>query len=144
MTEAYAENRNKEVVRRIFEDSINLGRLDLLNQLIADDYVGQVSGPPSGRAEFTATVEALREGFPDIQYELENLVAEGDEVAVRWRWSGTHRATFHGPGGAVLPPTGKAVANDGMAIFEVKEGKAVRSWVLTDRLGFLQAVGARP
>src|SRR5262249_41450532 len=98
---------------------------------------------PSGRAAFLIPIEALREGFPDIHYTLEDLLAEGDKVAVRWHWKGTHRATFHGPGG-VYPATGKVISNDGMAIFQLKDGRVVRSWLMTDRLGFLQEVGALP
>src|SRR5215831_13498070 len=143
MSDVSVEKHNKEVVRRIFEDSINSGKLELLNQLIAEDYVGQGAGPPSGRSAFAATMQALREGFPDIHYRLEDLVAEGDKVAVRWQWKGTHRGTFRGPAG-VFAPTGKAVSNDGMAIFQLKEGKVVRSWLSTDRLGFLQEVGGLP
>jgi steroid delta-isomerase-like uncharacterized protein len=143
-TEMSATEDNKRVVRRVFEDAINSRRMDLLNELIADDYVGaQGVTASSGRATFTGSIQALIDGFPDLQYKLEDLVAEGDRVTVRWQWKGTHRGTYRGPGG-VYPPTGTQVSNDGMAFFQVKDGKVQRSWLLTDRLGFLQEIGAFP
>jgi steroid delta-isomerase-like uncharacterized protein len=116
-----------------------------LTELIAEDYVGMREGgtPPTGRAGFIGVMQALREGFPDIHYTLADLIAEGDRVAVRWQWRGTHRGTFRGPGGT-YPPTEKQLSNDGMAVFQIKDGKVARSWLLTDRLGFLQEVGALP
>jgi steroid delta-isomerase-like uncharacterized protein len=97
----------------------------------------------SGRATFTGSIQALIDGFPDLQYKLEDLVAEGDRVTVRWQWKGTHRGTYRGPGG-VYPPTGNQISNDGMAFFQVKDGKVQRSWLITDRLGFLQELGVLP
>lgn len=135
---------NKRAVRRIFEDYVNEPRTELLNELFADDYVGAQSGTaPMGPAGFATTLQALREGFPDIRYSIEDLIAEGDVVAVRWQWTGTHRGVFRGPAGA-FQPTGKTVSNDGIAIFHVSGGKAVRASLITDRLGFLQQIGAVP
>lgn len=72
------------------------------------------------------------------------MVTQGDRVSVRWQWKGTHRATFHGPGG-VYAPTGNQITNDGMAVFQVKDGKVVRSWMITDRFGFCsRQIGALP
>jgi predicted ester cyclase len=86
---------NGRVVRRIFEEYVNAQRTDLLNELVADECVGMQSGSQAmGRAAFAATLEALRRGFPDIRYSLEELPAEGDFVAVRWQWTGTHRALW--------------------------------------------------
>src|SRR5262245_9858764 len=85
MADVSVEKHNKEVVRRIFEDAINTGKLELLSQLIADDYVGNPGAGPVGRAGFSGAIAALREGFPDIHYTLGDLVAEGDRVAVRWQ-----------------------------------------------------------
>jgi predicted ester cyclase len=142
MTSIRTQEDNKQVVRRIFEDGVNSRKMELLNQLIADDYVGPQGGT-TGPAAFTGPIQGLIEGFPDIHYKIEDLVAEGDRVALRWRWDGTHRGTYRGPGG-VFAPTGKHVANDGMAVFQLKDGKVQRSWLITDRLGFLQEIGALP
>lgn len=70
---------------------------------------------------------------------MEDLVAEGDRVAVRWTWKGTHKGTFGG-----FLPSQKQLANDGMAIYQVKDSEVVRAWTQTDRLGFLQEIGVMP
>jgi steroid delta-isomerase-like uncharacterized protein len=135
---------NKAVVRRVFEEAVNQGRFELLDELIAEDYAGANSGATtSGRAAFLKPLRALKEAFPDLHYHLEEVIAEGDSVVVHWHWTGTHRGTYHGPGGT-YPPTGKSISNEGVALFEVREGKVQRGRVLTDRLGFLQEVGAAP
>jgi predicted ester cyclase len=145
MSDSAVYEQNKRVVRRIFEEAVNGKKLELLGELVAEDYTG-MQGPLAirGPAGFARSLQALIEGFPDIHYQLDDLVADGDRVAVRWQWKGTHRAEFHGPGGVSYPPTGNQVANDGMAIFHIKDGKVRSAWLITDRLGFLQMVGALP
>lgn len=135
---------NKQVVRRILEDYLNRGRRELLDELFAEDYSGVQSGAPAmGRDGFAASSAALREGFPDVQYSILDLVAEGDRVTARWQWQGTHRGVFRGPAGT-FPPTGKSISNDGIGVFQVEDGKVKRAWLITDRLGFLQGIGALP
>ena len=128
---------NKQIVRSIYEDCINTGNLAALSNFIDASYVG-----PSGERGpdgFAATVGGLRAGFPDIHFTIEDLMADGDRVALRWKWEGTHQNTFRG-----FEPTGKRVSNSALAIYELREGKVVRAWLQTDRLGFLEAMGALP
>jgi steroid delta-isomerase-like uncharacterized protein len=127
---------NKRSIERLF-DTFNHGDLAPLEELVAPDYVGPQGD--RGPAGFRAVVVGLRAAFPDIHYTVEELVAEGDKVAVRWHWTGTHRGTFR-----VYPATGKAVSNSGSGIFHCKGGKIVAAALETDRLGFLQQVGAVP
>ncbi|MBS2028554.1 MAG: ester cyclase [Deltaproteobacteria bacterium] len=136
--------QNKAVVRKVFEEGVNRGKFEVIERLIADDYVGANSGAAvKGPPAFIKPLMALHEAFPDIQYKFDDVIAEGDKVAVHWHWTGTHQGTFHGPAG-VFAPTGKLVTNEGMAIFEVKGGKVSRAVLLTDRLSFLQDMGAVP
>ncbi|HEX6272872.1 MAG TPA: ester cyclase [Polyangiaceae bacterium] len=129
------EDRNKTLVRSLYEDCINTGRLERLGEYVADEYVG-VRGErgPSG---FAGVIAALRRGIPDIRFTLEDLVAEGDRVAVRWTWRGTHQGPFAG-----FSPTGKTLENRAIAIYRIEDGKVVRAWLESDRLGFLQQMGA--
>lgn len=76
---------NEQNVRKLFE-YMNQGQLGRLAEVIADDYVGASS--EQGPAGFGAVVERLCKGVPDLHYELEEVVAKGDQVAVRWTWSG--------------------------------------------------------
>jgi steroid delta-isomerase-like uncharacterized protein len=135
-TEQLAEP-NKRLIRKLYEEGLNRGNMDLVAQLISDDYVG--SHGEKGPAGFLNPTGALLKGFPDIHYTLEDLVAEGDRVAVRWKWEGTHKGPFGG-----FPASGKRVTNDGIAIFQIKNNRVIQVWIQTDRLGFLQEMGAVP
>jgi predicted ester cyclase len=126
---------NKRVIRSLYEDCINPGRLEPLAQLVSDDYVGPRG--ERGVTGFTANLVALRTGFPDIHFTLDDLVAEGDRVSVRWSWRATHAGEFNG-----LAPTDKQISNTGMAFYQLADHKIIRSWVETDRLGALQQLGA--
>jgi steroid delta-isomerase-like uncharacterized protein len=130
-------DRNKQFVQTLYQDCINSGRLDLLDDLISIEFAAP--GGQRGPSGFAGNVQELRTGFPDIHFTLEDLIAEGDRVVVRWKWEGTHRGSFRG-----LPPSQKHVNNTGIAIYQFDDGKIVRAWVETDRLGALQQIGAVP
>jgi steroid delta-isomerase-like uncharacterized protein len=129
--------KNKQQVRRLYEECMNGNKMALLSELVADEFTN--ARGQHGPAAFGVNLEMLHGGFPDIHYEVEDLLAEGDRVTVRWHWKGTHRGTFAG-----YAPTGKTVTNEGMAIFQLRDGKIVQSWLQTDRLGFLQEIGVVP
>jgi steroid delta-isomerase-like uncharacterized protein len=128
---------NKGNINKLFEACFNQGDLGLLDALVAPDYVGPqgVKGP----AGFRGVVAGLQAAFPDIHYTIDEVVAENDRVAVRWHWTGTHKAPFR-----TYPATGKTMSNTGTGIFRFKNGKIVSAALETDRLGFLQQVGAVP
>jgi predicted ester cyclase len=135
MSEQIRED-NKHTVRRLFE-TFNGADLAAIDSLVGPEYVGAQGG--QGPAGFKAVVVGLRAAFPDLHYTLDDVMAEGDQVAVRWHWTGTHRAAFRG-----FPPTGKPVTNTGAGIFRVATGKVVAAVLETDRLGFLEQIGAVP
>ncbi len=127
---------NRHNVETLFQ-TFNTGDLGRLDDLIAADYVGpQGDKGPDG---FRKVIAGLRAAFPDIHYTVDDVVAEGDRVAIRWHWTGTHRAPFR-----VIPATGKSVTNAGLAIFRLAGGKVVAAALETDRLGFLEQIGAVP
>jgi len=128
---------NKRRVETLFNDCFNRGDLALLDDLVAPAYVGpQGSQGPDG---FRGIVAGLRTGFPDIHYTLDELMAEGDRVAVRWHWTGTNSGPFR-----AFAPTGKTLTNPGVGIFQLKDGKIVAASMETDRLGFLEQMGVVP
>jgi predicted ester cyclase len=126
---------NRQLVRRLYDECINPGRLERLADFVSGDFVGPGNG--RGPESFAATIGALRAGFPDLAYKLEDVVADGDRVAVRWTLRGTHTGTFR-----TFSPTGKKIANRGFAVFHLAGGKIVGATVETDRLGFLLDIGA--
>ena len=111
-------DENKRNVETLFDDCFNQGDLGLIDQLVGPEYVGPQGD--KGPAGFRAVVVGLRTGFPDIHYTLEDVIAEGDRVAVRWHWTGTHKGPFR-----AFPPTGKTFTNPGVGIFQFKDGKIV-------------------
>jgi steroid delta-isomerase-like uncharacterized protein len=131
-----SREQNKQDVGRLFE-TFNQGDLGLVDQLVGPEYVGAQGD--KGPAGFKAVVVGLRSAFPDLHYTLDDVVAEGDQVAVRWHWTGTHKAPFR-----AFPATGKSVSNTGAGIFRFKDGKIVAASLETDRLGFLEQIGAVP
>ncbi|UJR85522.1 ester cyclase [Sandaracinus amylolyticus] len=123
------------VVRRVFDEVVNQRRTELLPELFAADYEGPQGG--RGPASFGALVDTLRGGFPDIQYVLDEVIAQGDRVAVRWSWSGTHRGTFR-----TFAPTGRTITHRGMSFFELRGGRITRSWTELDRQAFAEQLSA--
>lgn len=126
---------NKQLMRAVYEDHINTGRLEPLADLVSADYVSPTG--ERGPASFLANIAELRAGFPDIRFTIDQLIGEADRVVVQWSWQATHTGTFRG-----VAPTGKRITNSGIAIYQLAGGKIVRNWLETDRLGALQQMGA--
>jgi predicted ester cyclase/heme-degrading monooxygenase HmoA len=131
------EQTNKEVIRNLYEESMNKGKIELLGNFVSGEYVGARGG--KGVAAFREPVTSVLNAMPDAQWQIQELVSEGDKVVVRWKLKGTHTGAFQH-----ISPTGNTVSNDGMAIFQMKDGKIIGSQVHTDRLGFLQQLEALP
>ena len=77
--------------------------------------------------------------FPDLHFTIEDLIAEGGTVVVRFTTRGTHQGTLMG-----IPPTGKQVSGTGMFIDRIVNGKGVEQWFNSDILGLLQQLGVLP
>src|SRR5688572_5869471 len=132
--------KNKALMRRVFEEVFNQGRMDVVDQLTASEFVVHRGGQSlRGREPNKAYVSALRRGFPDLKFTIEELVAEGDLVVTRWSASGTHEGTFQG-----VPPTGRRFNVSGIDIDRVEGGKAVECWAVMDELGLMQQLGLVP
>ena len=131
---------NKAIFRRYFEDVLNAGRIDLIDELIAPDYVSHYptgydfGGGPEDVKQIVTTV---RTGFPDVHFRIEDLLAEDDRVVGRWTFRGTHRGDFMG-----ISPSGKNVSVMGIAIYRIVDGQIAEAWVAWDALGLMQQIGA--
>jgi len=130
--------KNKNLVRRLFEEVLNGGRLELLDALIAPGYVenNPAPGQAAGAAGVKAKIEGLRAAFPDLRFVLEELVGEGAIVAARYHWEGTHEGTFLG-----IPPTGRRVLVRGMDFYRFADGWLVEHWDNVDEFGMLSQLG---
>ena len=134
---------NKVVVRREMEELFNhTGNLDATEEIIDPNYVsyeptsGETRGI-EGAKQFAAT---YREAFPDLTCTIEDMVAEGDKVVVRFRARGTHQGETEAFG----PPTGKRMEITGITIKRLSEGKIVEAWTNFDALGMMQQLGLIP
>ena len=126
---------------RIVDDAWNKGNLEALDELHADGYVEHVipSAPDVvGLVAFRQLVAHTRTAYPDFHITIHELVADGDKMAARWTWTGTHSAQtpIH-----ALPPTGKHVTVNGFHFFHTQQGKLIEGWQFADGLGLLQQLG---
>jgi predicted ester cyclase len=128
---------NPQIVRSIYEVSMNQNQPKLLETLFSPDYTGPEG--ERGPAGFQSIVDGLKAGFPDVQFKIDELISEGDRVVVRWSWEGTHRGQFRGNA-----PTGKRIRSIGVSIYTLKNGKVMSTWVLPDRLGFFDQLDMLP
>ncbi|MHB8647424.1 MAG: ester cyclase [Thermomicrobiales bacterium] len=139
-----AETQQREanigIVRRYF-DAANAGDLDALDDLLAPDVIDHAAyaGQPAGRDGFKAFIAMWRAAFPDLVYTIEDEIANGDRVVVRWTGQGTHLGMYHH-----IAPTGKRVTMSGIQINRLAGGKIVEDWTSTDELGLLRQLGAIP
>jgi steroid delta-isomerase-like uncharacterized protein len=132
---------NKVVMSRLVE-FINTGSEKLAEELISPDAVFHVPGRPEplrGPAGYLAVIGMMRGGFPDIQWTLEEMIAEDDKVAARFTMRGTHQGTFFG-----VPPTGKTIAVQAMNFYRLSGGQFIEERGQPDLLGLLQQIGAVP
>jgi steroid delta-isomerase-like uncharacterized protein len=133
---------NKALLRRFTTDFINTASPAVAAELIAPHAIFHAPGVPEplrGPGGYLALLAMLRSGFPDIQWALEDMVAEDDKVAARFTMWGTHRGPFYG-----VPPTGKAIVAQSMAFYRIAENQIVEETGLPDMLAILQQVGAIP
>src|SRR5215472_16771964 len=99
-----AEAENKAVVRRFFDEVWNGGRIDVIDQIITPDAVDHNPNPgqPPGSEGVRWLVRVFSSAFPDMHFDLQDQVAEGDKVVSRWVLSGTQQGELFG-----IPATGK-------------------------------------
>lgn len=129
--------KHKTIIRNLYEGILNTGKLELLKEIISEEYTG-VRGE-KGVEGFGETVNSIRIGFPDIKWTVEDLMAEGNKVIVRWSWRGTNIGSFRG-----LPASNKEVVDNAIAIYEFSGEKIIKAWIQSDKLGFLQQIGIIP
>jgi predicted ester cyclase len=132
---------NKAIIRRWFEEVINEKRLDRADELVAQDYVdhgalpGQAPGLTGAKQKWGMYITAV----PDLHSWSEDMVAEGDEVAVRWTAEGTHQGELLG-----VSATGKEFRFTGLSICRLAEGKMAEQWEEWDKLDLMRQLGVMP
>ena len=141
---ATEQERNKAVVLRMFEEMWNQGNLDLVNELLAEDFRDfppkrYFTTPILGRQSLYDAVKGFRAGMSDFHFEMLQIVAEGNRVVYLGRATGTHDGDLFG-----APASGKQVNVVGINEFHLENGKIVERWGVFDVLGMMQQIGMIP
>jgi len=126
--------KNKAIVRR-FTEEFNKRNLAVLDEFLAPDGVNhthQLRGLENAKQFFTMLIK----GFPDFQFTIEDMIAEGDKVWVRFKETGTHTGDYFG-----LAPTGKKITVSAVHNFRIVNGKVVESFSVSDDLAFYKQLG---
>jgi steroid delta-isomerase-like uncharacterized protein len=131
---------NKALILRFYAEVWGRGNVAYAHEVFADDYVRhdlRPTDPPPGPAGQARIAEDFRRAFPDLEWRVDLVLAEGDLVAARWTATGTHRG-----GWGDVPATGSAVTFSGVNIFLFgSEGKVIEIWNHRDDLGLMEQLG---
>ena len=136
---------NKAVVRRWFSEVMSNGDISTVDLICMECHPGfavlngVMENPPTGIPGVKEMVRLFRSAFPDLQFDVEDQIAEGNKVATQLKVHGTHQGDFLG-----IPPTGKQITTWGISIWELADGKLLQEHVSWDTLGLLQQLGAIP
>lgn len=131
-------NAPATLIRRIIDEAFNAGQFDVVDEAFAAEYLDHEAGPgaPRGPKGFTGFVRAFRTTFPDVEVTVEDLIAEGDKVALRVTWRGPQVGALGG-----VPATGLPVEFPGFHVYRFEHGKVAEHWGLQDDLGLLLQLG---
>lgn len=129
---------NKSIAKRFIQIWGN-GNLDIIDEL-ADPLI-TVNYPVlpqiiNGKKMFKKVMEGFRIAFPDSSLEIEEVIAENDNVVIGWTFSGTHKGNL-----SSIPATNKRVKWTGITIYQIIDGKVVKEKGEEDFLGFLRQIG---
>ncbi len=132
---------NKQAMQR-FVKFINTASKELAEELISPKamfYVPGRPGPMIGPDGYLEIIQMMRGGFSDIQWTLDDLVAEDDKIAARFTMQGTHNGPFFG-----VLPTGKPIKVQAFNFYRLLNGKIVEEHGHPDLMGIMQQIGAIP
>jgi steroid delta-isomerase-like uncharacterized protein len=132
---------NKGIAERVIEEVWNKGNLGTFDEVFAADLVNHNPFNTEVRTaeDYRAFISTGIAAFPELHYTIEDMIAEGDKVAFRFVFTGTHEGEMGG-----IPRTGKHVTMTGMTICRCEGGKIPELWANWDGLGYLQQLGLIP
>ena len=132
--------QNKTIYRAFIQRVFNEGKVDSLDEFLAESYVIAESPPgtPPGAEGVKQAVGMFRGAFPDLEITLDDLIGEGDWVAAKSTLRGTHRGPLFG-----IEPTGNSVSITSLTMVRLANGRLVESWVRNDVAGLMSQLGAK-
>ena len=134
---------NKDLFWCLVEEVVNRGDLDRADEFVDAGFFDH--NPPPGQSSdvggFKGAFASIRAAFPDFHATVEDLVCEGDRLAYRLTFRGTHRGELGG-----IPPTGNAASWSAIGVLRVADGKVAERWQQIDTRSLMRqlGVGARP
>jgi len=137
--ENVVDDGGEGLVRRYYEEALNLGRFDRLDDLLTAEFVDheELRGIPPTRDGLKQKYTMLRAGFSDFAFTIEDLFSAEDRVAARVTVRGTHDGEFIG-----RPATGRSFAVTSVGIFRITDGRIAEHWGVFDQLAMLGQLGA--
>ena len=134
------EDRNTQTIVRLYEEVLNEGRLELLDEMTWPDHVEHNPFPQQsqGADGLKQRASMVRAAF-NPHFTLEHVIAQGDKVAVMWSNQGTHVGEWFG-----IPPTGRSVTAHGVDVHLLRDGRLAEHWDVVDITDFLAKVGILP
>ena len=137
-----SSEENKKLVLEHYESFLHKQDAEAVRKQLAPDFRDHEMPPetppgPEPALEFRAM---LHTAFPDLRIKIEDIVAEGDLVAVRATWTGTHRGVMPT---MPFPASNRAFAFTGMVFWRIRDGRIVERWATIDRLGLQQQLTAK-
>ncbi|WP_306055478.1 ester cyclase [Natronococcus wangiae] len=133
--------RTKQIARKYVEDAWNEGNTGRMDDVLTKDqlYHDPTVDGAEGLEEFKRFIRDYRNAFPDLRYDVEEYIVEGDKAAFWGRVTGTHEGTFMG-----LEPTGNEIDIMGIGVVRVEDGKVAERWANFDLFGMFQQLGIAP
>lgn len=130
---------NKALARRIVDEIWNQGKMEVIEQIYANDFTGHIVGAPGplhGRSDVRQFVNTYRSAVPDLQMTIEEIYVVGDRVFMRWNAMGTHKGECMG-----VAPTGRRLSTSGVDLLRLANGKVAEAWGYWDLAGFASQLG---
>ena len=121
-----AIEENKALIRRFF-NAIESGNLQVLDEIVAEDYDDHLAGQTPGRETVKKYFAGLRSAFSDLTLPISAIVAEGDCIAVLNSVRGTHKGEFIG-----LKPTGRRIDTMTFQLYRIENGQLAEHWEVAD------------
>lgn len=136
------QTENEELIARIAEEVWNQGNLDVLDEVMTDEYVAHLPGidPVHGPEEYKEQVQRYHAAFPDFHVEITNLFSDDDHVVAQYEMTGTNDGALEG-GPTDIPATGNSVEIDGIVVTHFEDGTPVEEYNRSDSLTMLAQLG---
>lgn len=138
---AASEKDNVALMQKMYDDVVNGGHLENINNYISEDFVEHqpFPGQKPGREGVKEFFAMLYKAFPDVHFDVAFMMADGDKVAAYATVRGTQEGEFMG-----IPATGKKIEMDLVDIVRIVDGKAVEHWGVSDTMTMMQQLGVTP